>query len=92
MRKRGAEQRSEQLYGQGETTFEHQLGHFHKAVRQGHVEALIQRPSPALGQEVPFWIATKVVDQILEAAGTGILENESRDERIEIEFPSENYD
>ncbi|CAJ1392768.1 unnamed protein product, partial [Effrenium voratum] len=58
--RRGGNQNSETLYGEGETTFEHQLGYFREAVL-----------NPELQES--FLPTMRVVDRILEASGNGAL-------------------
>lgn len=57
---RNGQQTSEQLYGAGETTFEHQLGYFREAVRRG-----------SLDKDASFLLTAQTIDLILEATGTG---------------------
>lgn len=59
---RDGQQTSEQLYGAGETTFEHQLGYFREAVRRG-----------SLDKDASFLLTAQTIDLILEATGTGRL-------------------
>eukprot|EP00930_Biecheleria_cincta_P046720 TRINITY_DN32257_c0_g1_i1.p1 TRINITY_DN32257_c0_g1~~TRINITY_DN32257_c0_g1_i1.p1 ORF type:complete len:400 (-),score=66.93 TRINITY_DN32257_c0_g1_i1:20-1219(-) len=61
--------RTEQLYGEGETTFEHQLGAF--------VAATQKRGKGGTTAEESFLLTAQLVDQILEASGAGALPSDT---------------
>eukprot|EP00913_Durusdinium_trenchii_P033781 g31624.t1 len=73
---------SEQLYGAGETTFEHQLGFFRQSIRnqeppdakETHRTILSRNAfSPLTLQESSFLLTIQIIDRILEASGSGML-------------------